>query len=87
MLVARTLDFKPYIRFMSSAFVREGDQQELSDINPTIRALIALLTHENGGIRVYERKRFEDTDGGAIYEMSNGLQYRVNKDNRWEICT
>jgi hypothetical protein len=87
MLVARTLDFKPYICFMSSAFVREGDQQELSDISPTIHALVALLTHENGGIRVYERKRFEDTEGRTIYEMSNGLQYRVNKDNRWEICT
>lgn len=75
----------PYLRYMSSAFVKEGDSQELSDISPTITALIALLTYENGGIRVYERKRFEGTDANTIYEMSNGLRYQVS-NNKWEIA-
>lgn len=70
---------------MSSAFVKEGDHQDLSDISPTINALIALLTHENGGIRVYEKKRF-DNNGETIYEMSNGLKYKVNSKSRWEIA-
>ena len=70
---------------MSSAFVKEGDHQELSDIRPTVNALIVFLTYENGGIRVYERRNFEGSDGRTIYEMSNGLQYRINSDNKWEI--
>jgi hypothetical protein len=70
---------------MSSAFVKEGDSQELSDISPTITSLIALLTYENGGIRVYERKRFDSSDRNTIYEMSNGLRYQVN-NNKWEIA-
>ena len=75
-----------YLCFMSSAFVKEGDSQELSDISPTITALIAFLTYENGGIRVYEKKRFESNDKNTIYEMSNGLRYQVNA-NKWEIAS
>jgi len=38
---------------MSQAFVREGDDQWLSDIDPTRSALINFLTRENNGIQVY----------------------------------
>jgi hypothetical protein len=71
---------------MSGAFVREGDYRDLSDIAPTINALILLLTAENGGIRVYEKKRFTATDGVLIHEMSNGLDYSVNAKGKWEIA-
>jgi len=40
---------------MSSAFVKESDDQWLHDIPPTMNALINYLTRENNGIRVYEK--------------------------------
>lgn len=41
---------------MSQAFVREGDDQNLEDIGPSINSLIVFLTRENNGVRVYEKK-------------------------------
>ena len=70
---------------MSQAFVREGDEQSLSDIPPTMHALINLLTYENGGIRVHERGQLTLPDGREAFRMSNGLTYSKNTDGRWEI--
>jgi hypothetical protein len=71
---------------MSQAFVKEGDEQWLGDIDPTIRALINYLTRENNGIRVYEQKQFVDPKTGKeVYVMSNGLSYSKDMDGRWEI--
>ena len=70
---------------MSQAFVREGDEQSLPDIPPTMHALINLLTHENGGIRVSERGRLTLPDGREAFRMSNGLTYSKSADGRWEI--
>lgn len=39
---------------MSQAFMRETDGQWLSDVSPTLQALIVYLTRENNGIRVYD---------------------------------
>ena len=41
---------------MSSAFVKESEEQWLHEIPPTINALIVYLTRENNGIMVYEKK-------------------------------
>lgn len=71
---------------MSQAFVREGDQQDLGDIAPTMSALVALLTFENGGIKVYEKRQSKSTDGQVLHWMSNGLAYFVNEKGRWEIA-
>lgn len=71
---------------MSQAFVREGDEQSLSDIPPTMHALINLLTYENGGIRVYEKGRVTLPDGSEGFKMSNGLTYRKRGDGRWEVA-
>lgn len=68
---------------MSQAFVREGDDQWLSDIAPTMNALINFLTRENNGIRVYEKETRKDAAGREIFVMSNGLSY-VREDNRWK---
>jgi hypothetical protein len=69
---------------MSQAFVREGDDQWLEDVSPTLQALVHFLTRENNGIRVYEKsKRFED--GREIYLMSNGLSYTKDANGRWSI--
>jgi len=70
---------------MSQAFVREGDEQSLSEIAPTLPALVSLLTYENGGIRVYEKSRYVQPDGREAIVMSNGLSYRKNGDGRWEV--
>ena len=70
---------------MSQAFVREGDDQSLSEIPPTMQALVNLLTRENGGIRVHERARLTLSDGRDAHKMSNGLTYAKRSDGPWEI--
>ncbi len=70
---------------MSSAFVKESEEQWLHDIQPTMNALIVYLTRENNGIRVYEKKNFVDKKGLEIYEMSNGLSYAKDKDSKWYV--
>lgn len=70
---------------MSSAFVRESEEQWLHDISPTLNALIVYLTRENNGIRVYEKGNRLDADSSkTIYLMSNGLEY-TTRDDKWVI--
>lgn len=72
---------------MSQAFVKEGDEQWLHDIDPTMTALINYLTRENNGIRVYEKGIRTDTKTGKeIHAMSNGLDYMIGADGRWMIA-
>lgn len=69
---------------MSQAFVREGDEQWLHDISPTINALIVYLTRENNGIRVYQQNSyFNAKDGKEVVVMSNGLSYTKDINNKW----
>ncbi len=71
---------------MSQAFVRESEEQWLPDVSPTVTALIAYLTRENNGVRVYEQKTFIDPKTKReIHQMSNGLNYAKDVDGRWEI--
>ena len=72
---------------MSQAFIREGEDQWLSDIDPTMTALINFLTRENGGIRVYEKEAKTDATGRELHAMSNGLTYGKDKNGRWEIVS
>ena len=69
---------------MSQAFVREGDDQWLDEVSPTLQALIVFLTRENNGIRVYEKKAYVD-NGREIHEMSNGLSYTKDHNGRWKV--
>jgi len=69
---------------MSRAFMREGEDQWLSDIAPSIQALIVFLTKENNGVRVYEKKQRTES-GKTIHEMSNGLSYAKDSNSKWEI--
>ncbi|MEX1239201.1 MAG: hypothetical protein WEB30_05775 [Cyclobacteriaceae bacterium] len=69
---------------MSQAFVREGDDQSLDEISPTLQALIVFLTRDNNGIRVYEKKTYVDSDR-EIHVMSNGLSYAKGEQGRWVI--
>ena len=71
---------------MSQAFVKEGDEQWLHEIQPTMNALILYLSRENNGIRVYEKKRYMDAKTGKeVVEMSNGLSYSKDEQGRWCI--
>lgn len=71
---------------MSRAFMKESDAQWLSDIQPTLSALLVFLTQENNGIRVVEEKRIIDTLGREIFCMSNGLAYMKDRDGRWSVA-
>jgi hypothetical protein len=70
---------------MSQAFIREGDEQGLSDIDPTMNALINFLTRENNGIRVYEKEAKENSVGPPKYLMSNGMTYTKDEKGRWMV--
>jgi hypothetical protein len=71
---------------MSQAFIREGDDQWLSDIGPSVKALSFFLTRENNGIEVYELKTFIDSQGDEVHVMSNGLSYKKDEQGKWEIA-
>ena len=71
---------------MSQAFIREGDDQWLSDIGPSVKALSYFLTRENNGIEVYELKTFIHSQGDEVHVMSNGLSYKKDEQGKWEIA-
>ena len=68
---------------MSQAFIRDEDGQVLNDVAPTIGALIQFLTRDNNGVRVYERKNYQDEKGRVIHEMSDGMSYTKDERGRW----
>jgi hypothetical protein len=72
---------------MSQAFVRENDDQWLSDIGPSLRALSVFLTRENNGIEVYEKKNYADESGVEIHVMSNGLSYFKDQKGIWQVLS
>lgn len=69
---------------MSRAFIKEGDDQWLEDIAPTLQALVSFLTRENNGIRVYETGTHTAGDGSEVFSMSNGLSYS-KASGRWKV--
>jgi len=77
------LNLRDSIIVMSHAFVKDDDGQVLSDITPTMGALIQFLTRGNNGVRVYERKNYIDAKGRTIHEMSDGLSYAKDEGGRW----
>ncbi len=71
---------------MSSAFVKESDEQWLHEVQPTMNALVVFLSRENNGIRVYEKRSFIDPRSGQqAYEMSNGLSYAKDDAGAWFV--
>jgi hypothetical protein len=71
---------------MSSAFVKENEEQWLHEVPPTINALIVYLTRENNGVRVYEQKVFHDQKTGKeVHVMSNGLSYAKDEEGKWYV--
>jgi len=71
---------------MSSAFVKEGEEQWLHEVMPTINALIVHLSKENNNIRVYEQKSFVDPKTNKqVHAMSNGLSYTKDEKGQWFV--
>ena len=70
---------------MSQAFMREGDELSLSDVAPTLTALLLFLTKGNNGVRVYEKKTSKDQNGRQIHTMSDGLSYARDANGKWEV--
>ena len=70
---------------MSQAFIREGDDQSLQDIGPSLRALVVFLTRENNGIGIYERRNYSDPSGKIVHVMSNGLSYARDEKGIWQV--
>jgi hypothetical protein len=71
---------------MSRAFMKEGDDQWLQDIAPTMNALLVFLTKENNEIRVVEEKRTIDKRGREVFHMSNGLAYVKDDEGKWSVA-
>jgi len=71
---------------MSSAFVKENEEQWLHEIAPTMNALINYLTRENNGIRVYEQKNYMHPKiQKEVHQMSNGLLYAIDDEGKWYV--
>ena len=71
---------------MSSAFVKEGEYQKLSDVGSSLGALSYYLRQENGGQVIREIKSFYSQKCGRhVYEMSDGLTYALDDENKWTI--
>ena len=70
---------------MSSAFVRESDDQWLQDVAPSLQALANFLRRENNGVPVSLQKTETDSSGRELYFMSNGLIYWKDEKGTWNI--
>lgn len=72
---------------MSSAFVKESEEQWLHEVPPTLNALIVYLTRENNGIRVYEKSSYKSGKlNKEVHVMSNGLSYAIDDNSQWFIA-
>lgn len=72
---------------MSQAFVRESEGEWLHDVPSTLTALIAYLTRENNGIRVYEKSNgYSNVHKREVFSMSNGFTYAKDDEGRWYIA-
>ena len=70
---------------MSSAFVKEGEADQLRDVLPNMASLLFFLKRENGGPVHELHRRFSEKRQKEVLEMSDGLGYMLNVDNQWQI--
>jgi hypothetical protein len=54
---------------------------------PTLSALIAYLTRENNGVRVYEKSSsYSEKHKREVHLMSNGFTYAKDDQGKWYIA-
>ena len=69
---------------MSSAFVKESEEQWLHEVGPSVEALVVYLTRENNGIRVYQQSMsMHPKKNIEVHVMSNGLDYAKDDEGTW----
>lgn len=71
---------------MSTAFLRDSENQWLHEIAPTLPALEYFLSRENNFIRIFLTKKYFDPKYQTeIFEMSDGLRYARDEKNSWYV--
>lgn len=65
--------------------MKEYEDQWLGDVDATVPALGRFLTADNSGVRVTETKSFRNANGREVHEMSNGLSYVLDDNDRWAV--
>lgn len=70
---------------MSSAFVKESENEQLKDIAPNMASLLIFLKRENGGPVRELHTRFSEKYQKEVHEMSDGLGYMLNDQNQWQV--
>lgn len=70
---------------MSSAFVKEGESEQLKDITPNMASLLNFLKRENGGPVHELHTRISGKYQKEVHEMSDGLGYMINEQNQWQV--
>jgi hypothetical protein len=75
-----------FLIIMSSAFVKEGEEQNLNEVAPNLSALQFYLRRENSGMPVHQLKSwYSDKYARDVYEMSDGLIYARDDNSKWFI--
>lgn len=70
---------------MSSAFVKEGEYDQLKDVAPNVASLLIYLKREYRGPVHELHTRFSEKHRKEVHEMSDGLGYMVNDDQQWQV--
>ncbi|WP_276088266.1 hypothetical protein [Pedobacter sp. JY14-1] len=70
---------------MSSAFIRESENEQLKDITPNMASLLIFLKREYGGPVRELHTRFSEKHQKDVHEMSDGLGYMLNDQNHWQV--
>ena len=70
---------------MSSAFVKEGDYEQLRDVAPNMASLLLYLRRENGTAVGELHVRFSQKYQKEVHEMSDGLGYMLNDEQQWQV--
>lgn len=70
---------------MSSAFVKEGEYQQLKEVTPNMSALLLYLRRENGGPVREVSNYHSEKHARELHEMSDGLTYALNDDGQWAV--
>ncbi|MGY3214268.1 hypothetical protein [Mucilaginibacter sp. HD30] len=71
---------------MSSAFVKEGDYEQLKDVAPNMASLLIYLKSENGSPVGELQVRFSQKYQKDVHEMSDGLGYMLNDEQQWQVA-
>lgn len=70
---------------MSSAFVKEGENEQLKDVAPNMASLIQHLTREYRAPVKELHSHIHPKHHKEVHEMSDGLGYMLNDEQQWQV--